>query len=211
LPADLEELASGRRDALRPRRRATGRLSDSRIAGLIPGVANHEARRVYDARVQQLRAAAEAPAREAELARGLYEAQRLALWRARQLTGFDAFAVDVVGLERDRAHALVEALVAEHQLPDEPLPDTAVALWLRGESALLERCPEGSIEAWVEEGELELRIVLPLEPAARAGEALGAIGRKASGLSRLLEEERDKRAAERTERRGEREGEGEED
>jgi hypothetical protein len=201
LPPDLDDLASGRRDVLRPRRKPTGRLGDSRVAGLIPGVANHEARRVYDARVESLRAAAEAgSAREAELARGLYEARRLGLWRARQLTGFDAFAVDVVGVEVERARALVQTLVEGGGLDDERLPDTAVALWLRGEAALLDRCPEGRIEAHVQDGELELRIVLPLEPAGKAGDALGAIGRKAVGLTRLLDDERDRRERERRER-----------
>jgi hypothetical protein len=193
LPPDLDDLASGRRDVLRPRRKPTGRLGDSRVAGLIPGVANHEARRVFDARVERLRDAAESDAAgETELARGLYEARRLGLWRARQLTGFDAFAVDVVGLEVERARALVDALVQGQGLDDERLPDTAVALWLRGEAALLDRCPEGRIEARVHDGELELRIVLPLEPAGKAGDALGAIGRKAVGLTRLLDDERRK-------------------
>ncbi len=198
LPKDIEDLASGRRDVLRSPRRPTGRLPDGRVAGLIPGVANHEARRVHDARIEALRVAAEAGGDgKAELARGLCEAVRLGLWRARQLTGFEALAGDVLGLDPEIAREAAAGAASERGWPLEQLPDTAVALWLRGEAALLERCPEGRLEAHVQDSQLELRIILPLAPAARASEALGAIGRKASGLARALDEERDKRRRDR--------------
>ena len=205
LPKDIEDLASGRRDVLKARRRPTGRLPDTRVAGLIPGVANHEARRVYDARVERMTDAAAAgeQARDA-LALLLCESVRLGIWRARQFTGFDAMAGDVLGLDPAEARKLAEGAAETRGWVIERLPDTAVALWVRGEAALLERCPEGRMEANVVGEELDLRIVLPLNPAAQASEALGAIGRKASGLARALDDERDKRQAERDTKRSDR-------
>jgi hypothetical protein len=198
LPKDIDDLASGRRDVLRARRRPTGRLADSRVAGLIPGVANHEARRVFDARVERMEAAARGgeDGREA-LSLALCEAVRLGLWRARQLTGFEALAADVLQLDPAEARQLAVAAGEARGWPMERLPDTAVALWLRGEAALLERCPEGRLDANVVDDELVLRVVLPLSPAGLAAEALGAIGRKAAGLSRAVDEERERRRAER--------------
>jgi hypothetical protein len=185
LPPELEELAAGRRVALRPRRKPRGRIHDSRIAGLIAGVANHEARRVYDARLQRLQRAASA-ADEATLERELCIVQLLALWRARSITGFDAFAQDVVGLAHERAAALAQRGAAQRGVALERLPDLAVALWLRSEAALVERWPEAAVDVRVEQEQLRLSLSLPLAPPERAAEAVAAVGRAAAALARVL-------------------------
>jgi hypothetical protein len=186
LPRDLEELAAGRRDVLRPRRRPKGWIADPRIAGLIAGVANHEARRVYDARVERLRRA-HAQGQEPALERQLCDAIRLGIWRARNVTGFEAFAQDVLGVPIERAHTLAERGAAQQGVALERLPEVALALWLRAEAALLERCPGGEVELRIQDGErMQLCLTLPLVPAARSAEAVAAVGRAAAGLARVL-------------------------
>jgi hypothetical protein len=155
---------------------------------LIAGVANHEARRAYDARVERLRHAF-AQARESELERQLCDAVLLGLWRARSVIGFATFVQDVIGLQLERAQTLCERDAARRGVALERLPDVAVALWLRSEAALLEHCPEAQIELQVEDGgRLRLVLSLPLHPPVRAAEAVAAIGRSASGLVRVLTE-----------------------
>lgn len=188
LPPELEELAAGRRDTLRPRRRPRGRIHDSRVAGLIAGVANHEARRVYDARLERLRRAA-ADADDATLERELCIVLLLGLWRARSITGFDAFAQDVVGVPHERAATLARAGADQRGVALERLPDVAVALWLRSEAALLERCPEAAVDVRVEREQLRLSLSLPLAPPERAAEAVAAVGRAAAALARVLASE----------------------
>jgi hypothetical protein len=185
LPPDLEELAAGRRDSLRPRRRPRGRISDTRIAGLIAGVANHEARRVYDARLERLRTAA-AGADEPALERELCIAVLLGLWRARSITGFESFVQDVVGLDHERARALAERGAAVREVALERLADVAVALWMRSEAALVERWPEVVVDVRVQDERLRLALTLPLAPAVRAADAVAAVGRAAGGLARAL-------------------------
>lgn len=188
LPPDFEDLAAGRRDTLRPRRRPRGRIGDTRIAGLIAGVANHEARQVYDARVERARRLLDG-GEQAVLAQQLCEAIQLGLWRARSVTGFDAFAQDVIGVPAENAHELARQHAARQNVALEQLPDVAVALWLRSEAALLERCPEAAIEVRTVEGRLQLSVALPLAPALGVAEAVAAIGRSAAGLVRVLESE----------------------
>lgn len=186
MPPDLEELAAGRRDFPRPRRRPKGRIPDTRVAGLIPGVANHEARRVFDARADALRRAA-ADNDQPMLERGLFEALALGLWRARNVTGFEAFVADVIGLELERAWSIAERGATARGVALERLPDLAVALWMRSEAALLERCPGASVEARIVDGErVQLSLQLPLAPRERAAEGLAAVGRSAGGLARVL-------------------------
>jgi hypothetical protein len=186
LPPDLEDLAAGRRDVLRPRRKPRGRIGDSRIAGLIPGVANHEARRVYDARLEQATAAV-AGGDESALAGLLCDAVLLGLWRARAVTGFDALAQDVIGIDAGRAQELAVAAAAQRGLALERLPDIAVALWMRSEAALLDRCPEASVRVNVSSERLALHLDVPLAPVERATEAVSAVGRAAGGLGRVLD------------------------
>jgi hypothetical protein len=188
LPADLEDWAAGRRAVLRPRRKPRGRIGDSRVAGLIPGVANHEARRVFDARVERA-TAAEAAGDESALGQLLCEAVLLGLWRARSVTGFDALAQDVIGIEPVRAEQLAQQSAAARGVALERMPDIAVALWMRSEAALLERVPEASVRVDSAAERVVLQLDLPLAPADRITEAVSAIGRAASGLARVLEAE----------------------
>jgi len=189
LPPDLEDLASGRRDELRPRRRPKGRLSDTRVRGLVPGVANHEARRVYDERLR-LMGEALAAGDDERLGQGLLEARLLGLWRARSVMGFDALAQGVLGVDPTRAREL-SAAAAERLgvAAQEQLPDIAVALWLRSEAALLDHGQASAVTVRVREGKVELSLVAPLAPVAAIAEAVAAIGRSAAGLTRAIEAE----------------------
>jgi hypothetical protein len=208
LPPDYEDLAAGRRDSLRPRRRPRGRIGDTRVAGLIAGVANHEARRVYDARVERARKAFESGS-EDELAQQLLEAVRLGLWRARSVVDFEAFALHVLGVEPARASELTARAAARADLALERLPDLAVALWIRSEAALLERCPLGAIDVRVADEKILVALSLPLSPSLRVAESVAAIGRSATGLARVLQEEDAPRGGEHgagSDRDGERDG-----
>ena len=190
LPPDLEDLASGRRDELRPRRKARGRLSDTRVRGLVAGVANHEARRVYDERLAQMSAAL-AAGDDDRLGQGLLESQLLGLWRARSVMGFDALAQGVLGVEPERARALSAAAAERLGVAlVEQLPDIAVALWLRSEAALLDHGKTSTVTVRMRDGKLELSLVAPLAPVAAIAEAVAAIGRSAAGLARAIETER---------------------
>jgi hypothetical protein len=188
LPPDYEDLAAGRRDTLRPRRRPRGRIGDTRVAGLIAGVANHEARRVYDARVERVRKDLESGS-EGQLGRQLFEAVRLGIWRARSVVDFEAFAMHVLGIEPARATELAKSGAAEAGLELERLPDLAVAMWIRSEAALLERCPLGTIDVRVADDKILISLLLPLAPSLRVAESVAAIGRSATGLARVLLEE----------------------
>ncbi|MFI5306678.1 MAG: hypothetical protein ACHQ53_04950 [Polyangiales bacterium] len=153
------------------------------MAGLIAGVANHEARRVFDARVERLRRPGVS---EPELERGLCEAVLVGLWRGRNVMGFDALAQDVLGIPIERARALAMRGAAQRGVALSQLPDIAVALWLRSEAALLDRHPNASIEARVKDERIELVISLPLAPPLAAAEAVASVGRSAVGLARVL-------------------------
>lgn len=166
---------------------------------VLPGVRNTEARTVYDVRVERLRSAA---AREdsAALAEGLYEAQRLALWRARNVTDFDAFAEHVVGLSVDRARELAaEGATAAGASADGAAEVTAwsrefVALWVRSEAALIRICPTASVRVATRNGRHELELRLPAEPVPTAVEALKSLGPALTGLARLTAAEVPERA-----------------
>jgi hypothetical protein len=118
LPPELEAFARSQDEKLRlPRKREdTGRLRDPREGYTIAGVSNRDARAVYDARAEQMRslwAAGEADeAALAELGGLLHDALRLSLWRAKRVTGFDAFVEQVVGLPAPRARELSAAFTS---------------------------------------------------------------------------------------------------
>ncbi|MCZ7683571.1 MAG: hypothetical protein M5U28_34270 [Sandaracinaceae bacterium] len=104
LPADLEAFAGGDDDALW-RRPAKRRLDDPRPVVLVPGVANRDARAVYEARERRIRAALERGDREAAAVE-LAEAARLRLWRAHSVVGWDVLVEHVLGLAPEEAAAL---------------------------------------------------------------------------------------------------------
>lgn len=173
---------------MRSPRRPGGRIEDSRIAGLIPGVANQQARRVYDTRVGRLRRAA-AEGDEIGLGEQLCDAILLGFWRARSVTGFEALAHDVVGIEPERAWALAEQSATERGLSLERMPDIAVAVWLRTECALIESCPEAAVEVRVDGERLHVALALPIAPPAMVADGLAAVGKNAESLSRVFQGE----------------------
>jgi hypothetical protein len=191
LPSDLNDLAEGRIDRLRRPRRAPEVLVEPEgSTHVIPGVRNSEARTVYDARVARLRSAA---GREdaAALADGMYEVQRLALWRARNVTDFDAFAEHVVGLSVERARELAAQGAAAAGATEDgatevrPWSREFVALWVRSEAALIQICPTASVRVVTRNGRHELELRVPAEPVPTAIEALKSLGPALGGLAKL--------------------------
>lgn len=180
LSPELERLASGEEDRIyRPRR---PRLRDPRTVALVPGVANRDARRVYDAREAALRAAL-AGGDDGEVDRLLAEAVLLGAWRGKSLSGFDAFVEEVLGLAaaeaRDRAVRGGAALGVGEL---ERLTDEGVAAWMRIEAALLEENVAGAQVAVRLEGRKEvIHLALPVDPSPAA---LLAIGRRMVPLAR---------------------------
>jgi hypothetical protein len=178
LPAELEAFAGGDDDALwrRERRR---RLDDPRpvAASSVPGVANRDARLVYEARVKRLRAAIE-NGDETELATELAEAVLLAVWRGNAVVGFDVFAEAVLGIDPQHARKLVKIGAAALDMPAKPTDETLIALWMRAESGLLEVDPSSRVTL------RDDRLLLEV-PVARAAEALAGVGRRSTPLAKL--------------------------
>jgi len=186
LPPEVEDLAAGRSEYLRRQRRPhDGRMEDPRIAGLIPGVPNHEARRVFDRRIERLRSAI-ARNDEAVLERLLLEAVLLGLWRARNVQGLDALCEGVIGLPTARGEALVKHAEETIGRSATRLPDAAVALWMRGEAALLNVCDQAKIEVAVDGNTLKIQLAVPLESPEQAADALMALGHNARGLGQAF-------------------------
>jgi hypothetical protein len=143
-----------------------------------------EARAVYDARVTALRAAL-AGGDETELIEGLREARQLALWRARNVTDFRAFAESVVGVPSGTSEALVERGIDpshDHQ----PLAPQAIALLIRVEAALLQRPPGGRVRLRQDAGGLRLELSVPVQDVPRTVETLSDVGRAVTALRRFL-------------------------
>jgi len=95
----------------------------------------------------------------------------------------------VLDIEPERARLLAGRGAEQSGVGLSQLPDIAVALWLRGEAALLERHPDASIEVRVKDARVELVLSLPLAPPVGAAEAVAALGRTAAGLARVLTSE----------------------
>lgn len=174
LPADLEAFAAGDDDAIW-RRPATRRLNDPRPVVLVPGVANRDARAVYEARERRLRAALAVEDRDAA-ALELAEAARLRLWRGHSLVSWEVFVEDVLGLGQDEVESLLRR-GAELAGSADPVSDDVVATWMRAEAGLL----EGSADAAVRlRGD---RLVLEI-PIGEAPAGLAAVGRRSAPLAR---------------------------
>jgi hypothetical protein len=180
LDPQYEGIASGRDEWIRSGPRSP-RLRDPRTIALIPGVANRDARAVFERRRDALRAAIESKD-EAGLRRGLVDAVRLGIWRGGSLTGFDAFVENVLGLNPDEARKTAKSGVGEGEAPLDPLTEEGVAMWIRAEAALAEAEVDGRVEVVVKgrREELVVRVLVN-----HAGLALAAVGRKAS----VVEEE----------------------
>jgi hypothetical protein len=174
LAPDLEALARGDADFVRSRP-PRPRLQDPRPVALVPGVANRDARLVFEARVEAMQAL-----REDDVALGplLAECLWLGLWRGRSVTGFDALVEEMLELPADHARGLAEVACRAVNLPPEPLSEELVAVWMRAEAALLE-LGEGRVFVHPVDGDtLGLRLSV-----GSASTALEAIGRKMAPLA----------------------------
>ena len=133
LAPDLEDLARGDSDRVRPPARRP-RIRDDRAVALVPGVANRDARAVFDARVEQLEEDRAAHPDDADattrLAEGLREILQMRLWRGGSLTGFDAMTEQLLDLPVADARALAGEAPA--------ITDEAVAVWIRAEAGILD-------------------------------------------------------------------------
>ncbi len=165
LPEELEAFARGDGPLRRPPRKGKP-LRDPRMAAVsIPGVSNRDASLVCE---QRGRAITEAQGRERGLL--LAEAARLAIWRGRSFTGFDAFVEDALGLPLDESRQLLE-----DQGSPERLPDTVVAVWVRAEAAIIDAGAPATVS--YADGEFLVRT-----NADTAVEALVSIGRRMHAL-----------------------------
>jgi hypothetical protein len=185
LPKDFDDLATGKTERLPRPRRAPAPLHDEREGAVIPGVRNMEARAVYDARVQAMRALVGEAEREAELHASLEDARRLRLWRARNVTDYRAFMESVVGVAPEAAERLA-GLEPQHAAAGQN-QDHVIALALRLEAALLAHARNASVRvAEAENGELRIGVELSASDLAHAVNALEDAGRSVSGIRRFL-------------------------
>ena len=166
LPRDLEAFAAGDDDALW-RRTKRKRLNDPRAVVLVPGVANRDARTVYEARVARIRAAVN-QRDEAALALELMESAQMRVWRGHSIVGWDVWVDAVLGLDPKQASALRGEV--------EPLEDELVALWRRAEAGMAEA--KAGAARW-RDGKLCLELDPETAPAALAN-----IGRRAAPLAK---------------------------
>jgi len=203
LPPELEAFARSDDTRLRDGRAPRPRLRDPRPTALVPGVANRDARLVYDHRIGVLQDAAgrrEDPAAREELARLLAEAVLLGLWRGRSLTGFDAFAQDILGIDYAEARALAERGAAALGVAADRCTEEGVAAWFRAEAGLVEAGLPGTVRVLPIGGEEVLKVEVPVSSGPPS---LHAIGRRMTPLVRDREEaaaEAAKRAEERAAR-----------
>ncbi|MCB9619973.1 MAG: hypothetical protein H6721_29665 [Sandaracinus sp.] len=174
LAPDLEEIARGDADFVRSRP-PRPRLNDPRPVALVAGVANRDARLVFEARVEAMQALRED---EAALGPLLAEALWLGLWRCRSVTSFDALVEEMLELPADQARGLAEVACHAAGLPAEPLSEELVAVWLRSEAALLEL---GEGRVFVRPADADT-LTLRLSVSA-ASTALEAIGRRMAPLA----------------------------
>ncbi len=130
LPPDFEALARGERPARKP---MAPRLDDPRDDFLVRGVANRDARAVFDRRLGELKAA-----KGDELADALCDAVLLGLWRARRLTSLDVLVSEMLELDPARAHELAGQAATRRGLACETQREELVAVWMRFEAAQIE-------------------------------------------------------------------------
>jgi len=190
LPPELEAFARSQDEKLRVTRPRVdrGRVNDPREGYTIAGVANRDGRSVYDSRSEAMRALwADGKAGEAallELGQLLHDAQRLVLWRARRLTGFDAFAEEVVGVPAKRGQELVDAHTAASGEAPTELSERNVAAWLRTEAGAYEG--DERARARISSTPHGMKLVLTVSLAG-ASLALAGVGNRHAPLAREQE------------------------
>ena len=189
LPPELEAFARGDDEKLRIRRPHVdhGRIRDPREGYTIAGVANRDARAVYDVRASAMQALWDGGAADEDALRTLgqlfHDALRLELWHARRLTSFAAFAEEVVGVPAERAEALAEAASVRTGEPVSPLTEVGIALWMRTEAGLYEG-DEGA-RCRIRTGERGLVLELTVD-LADASTALAGVGARHLPLARSV-------------------------
>lgn len=167
LAPDLEELARGEADFVRSRP-PRPRLQDPRAVAMVPGVANRDARVVFEARIEAMQALRDD---DAALGPLLAECLWLGLWRGRSVTSFDALVEEMLDLPAAHARGLAEVACHAANLPPEPLTEELVAVWMRAEAALLE-IGEGRVFVRPVDGDT-LSLRLSVSSASTALEAIG--------------------------------------
>lgn len=181
LPPDLEAFAKSDSLRFRPEREPERtRLRDPRTTALVPGVANRDARKLADARIEALIALI-ATASTEEVENELAHAVRLGLWRGRSLTGFDALVENVLGLTLEDAKARAARGAARLGMPDGTATEEAVAVAWRTEIALLEADLPGRVRIVKTKAGDTIELSLPVE---RAPESLGVIAERMVPLVR---------------------------
>lgn len=182
LPPEIEALARGEKP---PRRKPRNRIDDPRPVMLIPGVANRDARDVYDLWVDSMKAAVAARAEEPQavgrLRRALAEMRQRRLWRGKSVTSFEAFAEDVLGLEIAEAEGLAAAGAEELGITSDPASDEAVAIAIRAEAALLAAEIGGRMRIAGERGAETLRFEVEVDDAPAA---FGHVARRLGPMRR---------------------------
>ena len=176
LTPEQEAFARGDDDALWRRERRGGRVNDPRAVALVPGVANRDARAVFDARVKRMRDAI-AASDEATLAVELAEAARLRLHRANSVVTWESFVESVVGLSPERGAKLQAEGERVRGYPAAPLTDAEIAVWMRAESGVLEGSPDAHVHLIGDRLELSV-------PMERAPQALAGAGRRSAPMTR---------------------------
>lgn len=187
LPPELEAFARSEDTRLpRKSRPVEPKLRDPRTTGLVPGVANRDARAVCDARVadvERLMARREAGENvDDALALELAEAVAMGVWRGRSVTSFDSFAVHVLRMTEEEASALAEKGRAALGWPEGRAPEALLAVWYRTEAALRESGFPGRASRKLDEKGRE-HLVIDVE-LRHAPESLEEIGRRMGPLVR---------------------------
>jgi hypothetical protein len=185
LPREMAELAEGTVERLRRPRKPPAPIADERVGFVIAGVRNHDARQVFDARVATMRAAF-ARGDRATVGRGLCDARRMQLWRARNVIDFDAFADGLLGLSGAEAELLAQGAASEANVTLDALPEHTVALWLRLEAALTRTNPEAQVSVTGSGDALAFELKIPGGDIARVVEGFFDMGGAATGLRKFL-------------------------
>jgi len=186
LPPELEEFARSDEKRLPPPRRRP-RLHDPRAAALIPGVANRDARLVFDYQLERTRewlADEESTAQADEALAVLWLAR---LWRGRSLTSFAATSVEFLELSAEEAKQRAERGAEAMGLRLDPLSEEATAIWVRALAALI----DAELPARIRPSADGQSLVFELEVDS-APEALLEMGRR---MNSLVEDRRSRERA----------------
>ncbi len=176
LPPELEEFARSDDKRLPPPRRRP-RLQDPRPTALIPGVANRDARLVFDHHLEQMREWLTSDDASAQVDEALAVLWLARLWRGRSLTSFAAASVEFLELPADDAKQRAERGAKALGVELEPISDEAAAVWVRAMAALIDASLPGKIKPTSSGQELIFELEVDSAP-----EALLEMGRRMNSL-----------------------------